>query len=126
PNEISVEPTNLPDLLAQRVRELPGKSFLFSEADERKFSYEEFLAAVNRAARMLNAHGIAKGDVVSLLMPNSVEYLIGYFACWELGAIAGPINSLLKAQEIAFVISDSEAKALLVHPEFLTAIESVR
>ena len=74
---------------------------------------------------MLAANGVSKGDVVSLLMPNSAEYIIAYFACWKLGAIAGPINSLLKAQEIAFVISDSEAKALLVHPDFLPTIESV-
>ena len=59
-------------------------------------------------------------------MPNSAEYIIAYFACWKLGAVAGPINSLLKADEIAFVIADSEAKALLVHSDFLATIESIR
>ena len=59
-----------------------------------------------------------KGDVVSLLLPNSVEYVIAYFACWQIGALAGPINSLLKSQEIAYVISNSEAKALLVNRSF--------
>ena len=48
--------------------------------------------------------------MVSLLMPNSVEYIIAYFACWKIGALAGPVNSLLKAHEIAYVISNSEAK----------------
>jgi acyl-CoA synthetase (AMP-forming)/AMP-acid ligase II len=124
--EISSEPNNLHDLLVRRVNDAPQKSFLFSEADGRRFTYKEFMSAVGRAARMLASYGVTKGDVVSLLMPNSVEYIIGYFACWEIGAIAGPINSLLKAQEIAFVISDSEAKALLLHSEFLPTIESVR
>jgi len=59
-------------------------------------------------------------------MPNSVEYIVAYFACWKLGAIAGPVNSLLKAQEISFVISDSETKALLVHSDFLPTIEEIR
>jgi long-chain acyl-CoA synthetase len=104
----------------------PQKSFLFSEVDGRKFSYGEFMTAVNRAARLLASHGVSKGDVVSLLMPNSAEYIIAYFACWQLGAIAGPINSLLKAQEIAFVLSDSETKALLVHPDFLETVEDLR
>jgi long-chain acyl-CoA synthetase len=63
--------------------------------------------------------------VVSLLLPNSVEYVIAYFACWQLGALAGPINSLLKAQEIAYVISNSEAKALLVNSEFLPIVETI-
>jgi long-chain acyl-CoA synthetase len=124
--EISRDPNNLHDLLARRVSDLPQKQFLFSEADGRQFSYEEFMAAVGRAARLLAAHGVEPADVVSLLMPNSVEYIIAYFACWELGAIAGPINSLLKAQETAFVIADSAAKAVLVHSEFLPTIESVR
>jgi len=105
---------------------MPHKSFLFSEADGRKFSYEEFVAAVNRTALLLAAKGVKKGEVVSLLMPNSAEYIIAYFACWKLGALAGPINSLLKAKEISFVLSDSETKALLVHPEFLPTIETIK
>jgi long-chain acyl-CoA synthetase len=120
------EPSSLHELLTQRAAFMPEKNFLFSEGDGRKFSYAEFVKSVNRTARMLASSGIGKGNVVSLLMPNSAEYIIAYFACWKLGAIAGPINSLLKAQEISFVISDSEAKALLVHSEFLPTIESVK
>jgi long-chain acyl-CoA synthetase len=118
--------SNLPELLALRVRESPDKDFLFSEADGRRFSYAEFAQAVDRAARMLSASGIGKGDAIGLLMPNSAEYIIAYFACWKLGAVAGPINSLLKAHEISYVISDSEAKAILVHSDFLPTIESIR
>jgi long-chain acyl-CoA synthetase len=117
---------NLPQLLQQRVRAAPDKYFLLSEADGRTFTYTEFEQAVDRASRLLSATGVGKGDVVSLLMPNSAEYIIAYFACWRLGAIAGPINSLLKAQEISFVISDSETRILLVHPHFLPTIDSIR
>src|SRR4029453_10236263 len=85
-----------------------------------------FQAAVSRTASMLSSYGIGKGDVVSLLMPNGAEYIIAYFACWKLGALAGPINSLLKADEIAYVISNSDAKALLVYFAFLPTIERVR
>ena len=120
------DPVNIPELLHQRVNGAPYKPFLFSEADKRQFTYKEFEAAVMRTAGMLAANGIRKGDVVSLLLPNSVEYVIAYFACWQLGALAGPINSLLKSQEIAYVISNSEAKALLVNSEFLPLIEPVR
>jgi long-chain acyl-CoA synthetase len=74
----------------------------------------------------LLARGVGKGDVVSLLMGNSAEYIIAYYACWKLGALAGPVNSLLKAEELSYVISNSEAKALLAHSEFLPAIEVIR
>ena len=107
-NETSIAPNNLRELLEQRVGANPEKVFLFSEADGREFTYSEFDLAVNRAAAMLVAQGIGKGDVVSLLMPNSVEYIIAYFACWKLGALAGPVNSLLKENEITFVLNNSE------------------
>ena len=120
------DPQNIPELLKQRVSAVPDKPFLFSEADVRQFTYREFEAAVNRTARLLADKGVGKGDVVSLLLPNSVEYVIAYFACWQIGALAGPINSLLKAQEIEYVISNSEARALLVNSEYLPIIETIR
>jgi long-chain acyl-CoA synthetase len=123
---MNVEPQSIPELLRQRVSNAPDKPFLFSEADQRQFTYKEFATAVERTAAMLAAKGVRKGDVVSLLMPNSVEYVIAYFACWHLGALAGPINSLLKSQEIAYVISNSEAKALLVNSEFVPVLEAIR
>ncbi|MBA3241025.1 MAG: AMP-binding protein [Acidobacteria bacterium] len=109
---------NLRELLAERAATAPDKVFLFSESDGRQFSYRDFNAAVGRAARMLAGRGVEKGDVVSLLLPNSAEYVIAYFACFELGALAGPVNSLLKPEEMAYVIGHSEAQALLYHTQF--------
>jgi long-chain acyl-CoA synthetase len=123
---MTAEPRSIPELLQQRVAATPDKIFLVSEADNRQYFYKELEAAVMRTARMLAAKGVRKSDVVSLLLPNSVEYVIAYFACWQLGALAGPINSLLKSQEIAYVISNSEARALLVNSEFLPLIETIR
>jgi len=104
---------NVRKLLEQRVLEHGEKPFLFSEIDGRSWTYNEFDKTVNAAANLLVANGITKGDVVSLLMPNSAEYVIAYFACWKIGAIAGPINSLLKDEEIAWVGENSESKLLL-------------
>jgi len=114
------------ELLRARVSQAPDKPFIFSEVDSRSYTYQEFAEAVYRLATLLSEQGISKGDVVSLLLPNSVEYVIAYFSCWQLGALAGPINSLLKEHEMTYVISDSEAKALLVHSEFLPIIERIR
>jgi long-chain acyl-CoA synthetase len=117
---------NIPQLLRARIAASPDKVFLFSQSDERQYTYKQFGEAVERTASLLAQKGIKKGDAVSLLMPNGVEYIIAYFACWELGALAGPINSLLKAQETAYVISNSDAKALLVNSSFIPTIDSVR
>ena len=119
-------PRNIPELLRQRAAATPDKTFLISEADKRQFSYREFEKVVARAAGMLAAKGIGKGDVVSLLLPNSVEYVIAYFACWQLGALAGPVNGHLKQQEIEYVVSDSESKLMLVNSEFLGKVKDLR
>jgi long-chain acyl-CoA synthetase len=114
-------------LLEARAAAAPDKTFLLSAGDGRRWTYGEFDAAVNRTARMLAARaGVGKGDAVSLLLPNGPEYVIAYFACFKLGALAGPVNSLLKPEEIAFVVSDSEAKAMLAATEFLPAVADLR
>src|SRR5688500_18067247 len=123
---MTAEPQSIPELLQQRASAAPDKLFLLSEADKRQFTYREFETAVGRTAAMLSGKGIRKGDVVSLLLPNSAEYIIAYFACWQLGALAGPVNALLKAQEIAYIVSNSEAKAILVNSEFLPLVELIR
>ena len=120
------KPQNISALLTNRAQQTSEKVFLFSETDGRQFSYAQFAEAVDRAAAMLQSHGVTKGDVVSLLMPNSAEYIIAYFACWRLGALAGPVNSLLKDDETQFVMHNSEAKAVLVASEFLGRIENIK
>jgi long-chain acyl-CoA synthetase len=124
--ELQPDFQNISELLAARVAAAPGKPFLFSEPEGRQFTYAEFAKAIDATANLLTQQGIQKGDVVSLLMPNSAEYIIAYFACWKLGALAGPVNSLLKEHEMAFVMNNSEARAVLVHPEFLGRIEAIR
>src|SRR5712692_2945476 len=124
--EPTYAPGNIRELLEQRAQAEPDKLFLFSEANERRFTYARFNSAVDATARLLASNNIGKGDVVSLLMPNSAEYLIAYFACWKLGALAGPVNSLLKEHEIDFVMDNSEAKAILVHSEFGDRLKNIR
>ena len=117
---------NLRELLEARAAAAPEKVFLFSEADGRRFTYREFDAAVNRAANMLAARGVGKGDAVALLLPNSAEYVVAYFACFKLGALAGPVNSLLKPEEMAYVVGNSEAKLMLYHTQFDAQVSELR
>ena len=110
---------NLRQLLERRAATYGDKPLLHSEIDGRVWSYNELNLAVNRTANMLRSHDIGKDDVVSLLMPNSAEYIVAYFACWKIGAVAGPVNSLLKAEEIEWVTGNSESKLMLIGSEFI-------
>ncbi|MGH9801991.1 MAG: AMP-binding protein, partial [Blastocatellia bacterium] len=62
---------NLRELLETRAAAMPQKTWLFSAADDRRWSYAEFDAAVNQAANLLLSLGVGKGDKVSLMMANS-------------------------------------------------------
>jgi acyl-CoA synthetase (AMP-forming)/AMP-acid ligase II len=117
---------NIGQLLEARAARFAEKEFLFSEADNRIFTYRAFNEAVDRAANSLASSGIQKGDCVSLFLTNSAEYLVFYFACFKLGAWAGPINAHLKAEEVEFIITHSEAAAVVTEPDLLPKIEAVR
>jgi long-chain acyl-CoA synthetase len=119
-------PNNLRGLLEERAAATPDKVFLVNEADGREYTYRAFDDAVDRTARLLFALGVGKGDVVSLLLPNGAEYVTAYFACFKLGALAGPVNSLLKSEEMAYVVANSEAKALLYGSEFAAHVPAIR
>jgi long-chain acyl-CoA synthetase len=116
---------NLGKLLEERALEHEEKVFLFSESDGRRWTYEAFNNTVNRVANLLTSKGVRKGDVVSLLMPNSAEYIIAYFACFRIGALAGPVNSLLKPDEIEYIVGNSESRLLMAGSKFLASLERI-
>lgn len=119
-------PENIRELLETRVEQSPDKEFLFLESGGRVFTYREFDAETNRAAAMLLALGVTKGERVSLYLTNSAEYLIFYFACFKIGAWAGPVNAHLKPQEIEFVIADSESGTIITQPDLYENISEAR
>jgi long-chain acyl-CoA synthetase len=116
-------PVNLSDLLEDQAARSPNKEFLFLESGDRLFTYRQFDQAVNRAADALVALGATKGERVNLLLANRAEYLIFYFACFKIGAWAGPINALLKPREIEYILSDSEASIAVTQPDLLPHFE---
>ena len=117
---------NLRELLESRKEHLPEKIFLFSEPDGREFSYQQFDYLVNQTANLLKSVGVETGTTVSLLLHNGVEYLLVYFACWKLGAVAGPINARLQRLEIQYILNHSEAVVLVTQASFWPMVEAIR
>jgi long-chain acyl-CoA synthetase len=81
-------------------------------------SYADLNTRIKRAANRLAASGVAKGDRVALLVPNIPEFVVAYYAIVRCGAIVVPINVLYKAEEITYVLQDSEAKAFILFADF--------
>ena len=119
-------PSNIRELLEAQVERTPDKEFLVLKSGDRVFTYRQFDDEVNRAAAVLAGLGVAPGDRVSLLLVNRAEYLIFYFGCFKIGAWAGPVNALLKPQEIEFIIADSEAATVVTQPDLLPHLDTAR
>jgi len=83
-------------------------------ADARiNLSNQEFNTHVVAAAGAFAARGIGANDVVALMLPNQVEFVVAMFAAWRLGAAVTPINPGLTATEATHQIVDSRAKLLV-------------
>lgn len=77
-------------------------------------SYKEFGDYVDRLATALHLMGLRKGDVLTMLLPNSFQYIIGYYACQRLGVIASGINPTYKPAEVLHQLKLTKSKALIV------------
>ena len=81
---------------------------------EVSLSYAELEAAANRLAHGFLDLGVEKGQRVAILGENSVEHSMLFMAASKVGAVSVPLNYRLAPAELAFVISDSNTRALLV------------
>jgi long-chain acyl-CoA synthetase len=78
---------------------------------ETRLDYGTVNALANQVANTLVARGIKPGDKVALTSPNTPYFTIAYFGILKAGAVVVPLNVLLKGREVAYHLTDSQAKA---------------
>src|ERR671938_564703 len=92
---------------------------------ERRYTYKEFAERVNRLASRLREAGFQKGDRIAFLCPNIPPMLEGTFAIPAAGLVMVPINTLLSATEVEYIIGHSEAKMVFVDAQLEELLEGV-
>ncbi|MDQ2787937.1 MAG: long-chain fatty acid--CoA ligase [Chloroflexota bacterium] len=109
-----------PATLADVVRDVAqcngSKSAIIFQGNA--ISYAALDTAIEQAANGLAARGIGHGDRVAIMLPNLPQFVIAYYAVQRVGGAVVPINVLYKAEEIAYVLNDSEAAALFIYEGF--------
>ena len=90
-----------------------SESFAFLDGDC-KITYREFNENVHRGAAFLRAAGLKPGDRLGVLLLNSPRYMELYFATALAGVVIVPINTRWNADDVAFCLRDSGAKALVL------------
>jgi long-chain acyl-CoA synthetase len=82
-----------------------------------QLTFAELHAAAAGVATLLAEAGIAPGDRVGLMLPNTPAFAIVYYGITYRGAVVVPMNPLLKVREVTYYLSNSGAKALFASPE---------
>jgi carnitine-CoA ligase len=108
------------DLLADRARSHPDRPFLrfaagdltFAEVDERASALAAGLAAT----------GVGSGQLVPMLMANSPEMVLTFFALARLGAVATPLNTATRGPALARALAVSQAHTAIVDAAFVPAL----
>jgi acyl-CoA synthetase (AMP-forming)/AMP-acid ligase II len=80
---------------------------------ERTVTFGELEARVNRLARLLSRAGVARGDRIATYLPDSVAHVVAQLAVVRAGAAWVGINRRLAPREVAYMLEDSAARALL-------------
>jgi long-chain acyl-CoA synthetase len=103
-------------VLALWAARIPDAPAILSAAGDRSFA--ELNANANRLVRALRARGLSAGDSVALVCSNRPEFAEVVYACLRSGLRYTPVNWHLMPDEVAYIVEDCEAKALIADARF--------
>ena len=99
-----------------------GNVFVVDPHTGEEFTYGDIERFSLQLAGMLSRSGIKKSYKVAIFLPNCVEFIIIYFACMHLGAIAVPVNHKLHPKEAEYMLSNTGAEFLFTSSSLAEAM----
>jgi acyl-CoA synthetase (AMP-forming)/AMP-acid ligase II len=110
---------------ARRTRRLHGHREGVVDGDLR-FTYEQFFGRCDRWSAALQGLGVAPGDRVATIAPNTHAQLEAFYAVPQIGAVLVPINYRLTAEDFVYILNHSGASVVCAHSDYLDALDGVR
>ncbi|MCI0520059.1 MAG: long-chain fatty acid--CoA ligase [Chloroflexi bacterium] len=124
PQHIDYPQVPLTALLEEAAKKYPeAPCTIFKGA---KISYREMNELTDRMAAGLASLGVKKGDRVGIFMPNTPQFVLGYFGILKAGGVVVATNPLYSAREIEHQLNDSGIEIMLVMSNFYNLIKSVQ
>ena len=112
---------SLGDLLRRTALRVPDKlALVFGDVRQ---TYAELDEVTNRTANALSERGAQQGDRIAILSHNHHAFVVLYFALARLGVVAQPINFMLNADEVAYLLDHSGATGLIVEDALVAVAE---
>lgn len=112
-------------LIARAVRQFRSRRAVI-EPERENTTFEQLNERANCLANGLLSLGLNKGDRVAVLLPNCREYLEAYMALAKAGLVRVTLNTRLSPREHAYILSDAEARAIIVAGDFSESIASLK
>jgi fatty-acyl-CoA synthase len=110
---------------ARRARKLYGEREAVVDGDLR-LTYAQFFERCDRWSAVLQELGVAQGDRIAYIAPNTHSQLESFYAVPQLGAVLVPINYRLTPDDFVYLINHSGARIVCAHSDYLAAIERLR
>jgi fatty-acyl-CoA synthase len=110
---------------ARRTRRLHGGREAVVDG-ELRLTYEQFFDRCDRWSSALQGLGVAQGDRVATIAPNTHAQLESFYAVPQLGAVLVPINYRLTAEDFVYIVNHSGATVVCAHSDYLAAVDGVR
>jgi fatty-acyl-CoA synthase len=110
---------------ARRTRRLHGHREGVVDGDLR-LTYEQFFGRCDRWSAALQGLGVAPGDRVATIAPNTHAQLEAFYAVPQIGAVLVPINYRLTAEDFVYILNHSGAAVVCAHSDYLDALDGVR
>ncbi|MGP4061016.1 long-chain-fatty-acid--CoA ligase [Halobacillus sp. H74] len=118
---ITVPETSIYDNLKVSATRYPDHEAIYYYGQT--LTYRELLEEVDHLAGYLQHYlGVVKGEKVLLFMQNSPQFIIGYYAILQSGAVVVPINPMLKTAELEFYVKDCSIKTAIVGQELADVV----
>ncbi len=111
---------DLGTIVTRAARRFGSKTALIAAG--RTLTYQALDDLCDRVAGGLHDIGVRPGDRVSLYSPNRWEWVVAYHAALRAGAVVNPVNVMLTAEEVAFILNDCGAAAILTSGDKAEAI----
>lgn len=80
---------------------------------QRSLTYAELETEARAFAGQLSELGVGEGDVIGIMLPNSVELLVAMLGAWIAGVTATPVNPTLTEREVSYQLEDARARLLV-------------
>lgn len=113
----------LPEILDAVVARHPGKTAIVD--GDRRPTYLELQRTIRTLAGRLHALGVRPGDSIAVMLPNGADFVAGFFAVADLGAVVVPLNVQYRQKELDHFIRDSGASVLITSTELEGLCRSV-